>query len=216
MTSQNPRPKFKLGETVRDRDNPSMVGEVSYIGSYDDYLKQYRYKVLEPSGRRNYWNENSMIRVKTMSKAATKLKQQKNNVVVALAELHRISHETFPKSTSPEAHELELWQENTESLYRQQQSIELNLAKKIVSGKYDHTLSVKLWRYLADAAAQDYTRRHGSGHGSSFGIFTTASRDNLARRLAHDFAVRASARLRKETPQLSDQAEAVLEKVIRA
>jgi hypothetical protein len=55
----HPAPKFKVGDNVIRKDG-SGRGEVSYIGSYDDLIKGYRYKVLEPSGVRLYWNEGGM------------------------------------------------------------------------------------------------------------------------------------------------------------
>ncbi len=59
MSQNRPRPKFKLGDWVKSRST-GHEGEVSFIGEYDDFLGLYRYKVLEPSGRRNYWNEADM------------------------------------------------------------------------------------------------------------------------------------------------------------
>jgi hypothetical protein len=35
-------------------------GKISFIGSYDDVIKGYRYKVLEPDGTRLYHNEGSL------------------------------------------------------------------------------------------------------------------------------------------------------------
>ena len=148
---------------------------------------------------------------KAPSKAHLKKLDQQYNVMAALKHLKEIAAGKYPES-SPEARELELWQENTEPLYRQQQYIDRNLAKKIVAGKFNFALSVKLWRYLADAAAQSYTKENGSGHGSSFGIFTTAHRDQLARRLAHDFAVRVSV---PGFGDIDDEARKILEKPSR-
>lgn len=63
-----PDPKFRLGDIVsRDIGNPvyrRQRGEVSFIGDYDDYLGQYRYKVLDDNGSRTFWNENSMVLVR--------------------------------------------------------------------------------------------------------------------------------------------------------
>jgi hypothetical protein len=59
----NPAPKFRVGDRVARKDG-SQRGEVSYIGSYDDLIKGYRYKVLEPDGTRLFWNEGSMRRVR--------------------------------------------------------------------------------------------------------------------------------------------------------
>jgi hypothetical protein len=59
----DPKPKFKLGDKVKDKDG-SREGVVSFVGEYDSYIKGYRYKVKEPSGKRQYWNETSMVKVK--------------------------------------------------------------------------------------------------------------------------------------------------------
>lgn len=36
---------------------------IKFIGGWDDYLKSYRYKVLDDAGRTTYWNEISMRKV---------------------------------------------------------------------------------------------------------------------------------------------------------
>ena len=58
---RGPKPKFKVGDLVRDRDG-SRNGIVAFNGEYDSYLGGYRYRVLELDGRRHYWNESSMVR----------------------------------------------------------------------------------------------------------------------------------------------------------
>lgn len=195
-----PRPKFKIGDQVSDADG-TRHGRVDYVGRYDDYLGGYTYKVREPSGTRNTWNETSMVKVKGksmpaknaqhLSKAGQKKLAQQDNVTHVQVELDRIAKGSYP-TAGTEAHELELFFENDRPLYERRRFFDQNLARKIVAGKYNHAMSVKLWRYLADEAAQKYSKEHGSGHGSSFGIFTTKHRDQLAARLAHDFAVRMS------------------------
>ncbi len=55
-------PKFKLGDLVERAGYPTQRGEVSFIGPYDAFIGCYRYRVLEPSGTRLWWNETSMKR----------------------------------------------------------------------------------------------------------------------------------------------------------
>jgi hypothetical protein len=90
---------------------------------------------------------------------------------------------------STEADELLLFIENDGDLYRQQaQPIMKNLARKMVKGNYSSTLAVKLWRYLADAGAQKYTREFGGGGGNgSYGVFTPADRQEVAKELSRKF-----------------------------
>lgn len=52
------KPKFKVGDRVRIHGESP--GVVSYVGEYDSYIGQYRYKVQEPGGTRLTWNENSL------------------------------------------------------------------------------------------------------------------------------------------------------------
>lgn len=59
----------------------------------------------------------------------------------------------------PDAEELVLYIENDGNLYRQQTTpIQKNLASKIMQGKYDHNLSIKLWMYLVDTGAKKYIK----------------------------------------------------------
>lgn len=208
-----PKPKFKIGQEVRISDI-GRVGVVSHVGEFDSHLGQYRYKVRDSDGDRKTWNENSLTKVKVVTKAEAKKNMQWQFVMRAADHLTRlVKEEKFPSHETAEAHELELWQENDSRLVNQQTSIEVNLVKKIIAGKFDYASSVRLWQYLADSAAQSYTRMHGSGHGSSYGIFTTKVRNNLARRLAHDFASRFANYILFGTEDLLSPARALIEKV---
>jgi hypothetical protein len=60
--TKGPKPKFKVGDFVSDRDDSTRNGLVAFNGEYDSYLGGYRYRVLELDGRRHYWNESSMVR----------------------------------------------------------------------------------------------------------------------------------------------------------
>src|SRR5450756_411432 len=94
----------------------------------------------------------------------------------------------FDKSdvSSEEAWELYLFGVNDADLYRQRvEPILANLKKKIKKGTYDETLALKLWRYAADDAAQQYTKEYDARpnrmvRGSSFGVFTVPMRKEVA------------------------------------
>lgn len=86
----------------------------------------------------------------------------------------------------PAAHELALYVISTGEYYRRDvPQIMANLRAKIRRGVYDHARAVKLWQYLADRAARDYTREHGTGGG--FGIFTPATRVAAAREIQQHY-----------------------------
>ena len=86
-----------------------------------------------------------------------------------------------------EAQDLIIFIDNTYSLYQQKQSIEANLAKKIVSGKYDHSLAPKLWMYLVDAGSKEYGKGYGKGH-----MYDRATRLLAAQEYADEFLENAS------------------------
>ena len=63
---------------------------------------------------------------------------------------------------SDAAHELVLYSENDQDLYRQSEIPIINsLKRKVKSGKYDHEKAKKLWKYHADRAAQSYSKKCG-------------------------------------------------------
>jgi hypothetical protein len=96
------------------------------------------------------------------------------------------SYEEMPMSDA--AYELALYIENDGDLYRQLTLLTItNLQKKFTKGTYNHNSAVKLWKYLADAGAQKYTKEHGSRGGSSFGVFTVADRKQVAVWLADKY-----------------------------
>lgn len=57
-----PKPKFQLGDYVRDKESRGWEGVVSYIGDYDQALRGFRYKVTQQDGVRTTWNERSMVK----------------------------------------------------------------------------------------------------------------------------------------------------------
>ena len=89
---------------------------------------------------------------------------------------------------------------NTRKLVDQANYIVKNMKRKIKSGKYDETLAVKAWMYLADDAVRMYDKeiRHGKG-----GLFLDKpTREAIARELmdfydeqVHEDDVTASARI---------------------
>jgi hypothetical protein len=68
--AHEPKPKFEIGDKVKVMGGPrgnSVVlrGTVSFNSGWDDFLGQYRYKVLDPkSGTRINYNENSLRHVR--------------------------------------------------------------------------------------------------------------------------------------------------------
>jgi hypothetical protein len=70
------------------------------------------------------------------------------------------------------ARELTLFAVNDGGLYRQRaQPIIKNLARKMAKGVYNHDLACKVWRYLADDAAERYAKEYG-GSRTMFNIAT--------------------------------------------
>ena len=59
----HPKPLYGIGDRVRVRGT-IIRGKVSYVGEYDAFIGQYRYKVTSDSGNRATWNENSLLRAK--------------------------------------------------------------------------------------------------------------------------------------------------------
>jgi hypothetical protein len=62
LLGADPKPKFRYNDIVSWASGSlgRRRGKISFIGSYDDYIKGYRYKVLEPDGTRLYHNEGSL------------------------------------------------------------------------------------------------------------------------------------------------------------
>lgn len=84
-----------------------------------------------------------------------------------------------------DVHELRLFAINTEPLVRQADQIVKNMKRKIRSGKYDETLAVKAWMYLADEAVRLYDKRENGGKGSLF--LNKPTREAIARALMEDY-----------------------------
>lgn len=76
------------------------------------------------------------------------------------------------------ANELKLYGTNDGQTYAQSTSPVIQaLAKKIAANTYEPGLALKAWQYVADYAAQRYTKEYGShGPNGSFGSFDKATR----------------------------------------
>ncbi len=83
--------------------------------------------------------------------------------------------------------ELELFINNDSGLYRRRKHpIEINLAKKIASGKFDINQAPKIFKYLIDDGIKQYTKLYG-------GIkLTKQEKDNLAKEFVNEFLSNAS------------------------
>ena len=58
------QPKFNIGDTVHVKGT-SITGTITYYGSYDDHLGDYRVKVLDPkAGKPIFYNEKGLELVK--------------------------------------------------------------------------------------------------------------------------------------------------------
>ena len=84
------------------------------------------------------------------------------------------------RELSADANELILYAENEEKFYNQYKAIILNLARKMVRGRYDHTRAPLLWKHWVDAAARAYKREYGTADWS----FSVAVRKEAAAYLA--------------------------------
>ena len=82
--------------------------------------------------------------------------------------------------------ELRLYIDNEEPLYQQRRDILRNLLRKVDKGVYDHDKAPKLWRYLVDRGAREYSKsfdallRVGTG-------FPKVVRDAVAQDYADEF-----------------------------
>ena len=94
------------------------------------------------------------------------------------------------------ATELQLYMENDSGLYRQRQSIEKNLEKKILKGKFDLKLSEKLWMYWVDEGAKKYAKEFGDAR-EWHKMFDVPTRRHVAAQLAKEFVTEWNAQNRK-------------------
>lgn len=81
--------------------------------------------------------------------------------------------------------ELDLYINNNEDLYRRQfMPIIHNLQKKMNKNIYDHEKAKKLWQYLVDAAAKEYTKEFGQPGEDVKTFFPKPTREKVAQVLA--------------------------------
>lgn len=94
----------------------------------------------------------------------------------------------LPVSNQTDAErELELFINNDSGLYRRRKHpIEINLAKKIASGKFDINQAPKIFKYLIDDGIKEYTRLYGKI------TLTKQEKDNLAKEYVNQFLSDAS------------------------
>lgn len=102
-------------------------------------------------------------------------------VIVKEASVKEAAFENAPGEA--EAHELELYAENTSSLYPQKLDIIKNLQRKMDKGIYDPNLAWRLWLYWIDRAAQQYAKENG---GVWFQMFPKTIRTQVAKSIATD------------------------------
>lgn len=94
----------------------------------------------------------------------------------------------LPVSNQTDAErELELFINNDSGLYRRRKHpIEINLAKKIASGKFDINQAPKIFKYLIDDGIKEYSRLYGKI------TLTKQEKDNLAKEYVNQFLSDAS------------------------
>lgn len=102
-------------------------------------------------------------------------------VIVKEASVKEAAFENAPGEA--EAHELELYAENTGELYPQKQQIIKNLQRKMDKGTYDPNLAWRLWLYWVDEAAKRYAQENG---GVWHQMFPKAIRTQVAKSISTD------------------------------
>lgn len=88
----------------------------------------------------------------------------------------------------PDAHELELYIENTESIYKRMfVPICTNLIKKMQNKSYDSNLATKAFMNLVDEAAKGYAKEHGDKGAKWNDMFPMPMRKQVATKLKSEF-----------------------------
>jgi len=92
----------------------------------------------------------------------------------------------FIRESSMDAvNELDLYINNNEDLYRKQfMPTVYNLQRKFNKKIYDHEKAKKLWMYLVDAAAREYTQEFGQPGEDVKDFFPKPTREKVAQVLA--------------------------------
>lgn len=127
-------------------------------------------------------SEQSMTTSQLQLKRLTNLKAIGSQaVIVKEASVKEAAFENAPGEA--EAHELELFAENTGELYPQKEQIIKNLQKKMDKGTYDPNLAWRLWLYWVDEAAKRYAKENG---GIWHQMFPKATRTQVAKSISSD------------------------------
>lgn len=88
---------------------------------------------------------------------------------------------------SAESKELVIFADSDTDFYREKIfPVRKNLSRKYIAGKYDHALSVKLWKYVADDAAKRYAAEYGESRNWNR-MFSVADRKEAAQDMADDW-----------------------------
>lgn len=82
-----------------------------------------------------------------------------------------------------EVQELILFMENDRMMYNRKSSFDAAMIKKMFSGKFDASKSVKLWQYYVDEGAKRYNKEHGDGT-MSLKLFDKSTRKKAAKEVA--------------------------------
>lgn len=129
------------------------------------------------------------------------------------------------KTAAPDADDLVLYIDNTESLYKRKQEIVKATMRHLRSGKYDAAKSAKLWLYLVDAGAQAWAKELGDEEGNRSvkwnDLFPKAVREQAARDMSEtakveiqdgtwDFLNEKGAKTAAEGPKKFDPRSAVV------
>lgn len=82
------------------------------------------------------------------------------------------------------ARELELYTENTSAIYHNHtMPVVENLKKKYKNGQYDKEKAIKVWEYVADAAAKMYHKEFGCISCPWYVLFKKSVRHEVAKAL---------------------------------
>lgn len=125
-----------------------------------------------------------------LARAKINLNYPKSMAFSGVAKRYEIGKEP---DLSPDADELLLYLDNDEPTYRQVQSVQKNLAKKMRDGLYSHKLAEKGWTHAADFASARYAKEIGRdgievpNRGSGSYAHSAPLRREVARYLAWRF-----------------------------
>jgi len=90
----------------------------------------------------------------TLREATIKLAQENPELRKHLIPILRRTRQASRLNLPGYGDDLVMWMDNDSFVYRQMESIRKNLMRKIVNGKYDPRLAVKLWMYAVETGAK--------------------------------------------------------------